>query len=320
MGRYSLVTAALIVAAVLTVPVGADEDKPLRAGTSAKAPADPAETLHERLVTDLKLTASREKTVREALAAYRRDLAAWSRKNDPEIARLRKRMGKYHAMRDPKTMADIKVAMGGLKKLRAEEKGLKESLLAKLKTLLTDEQFARALAALNPRPKAAASTNKFHHLGKLGLSEAQLLKIKAVMLEANKKLSMAGKTKSAVGPMQEAWVRIVKEVLTDKDREKLGDMIRMASHRRMVMAMFESVQLTTKQAAKIDEIWEKAYAKATKDAKNRFQIYGEAQRQAVEEVLTDEQRKQLTSGPKKPAGHPRGMPGGRPGGMMPMPR
>ena len=300
----------------------ATEDAPAKtaAPATASAPSPDAageavEKLHTNLMAALALPKEKETPVREALAAYRAELAAWSAKNLPEIARLRERMGKYHAAKDAKTMADVKAAMGELNKLLAGRQAMDQALLDRLRKLLTDEQFAKAEAMLNPPPAQEAPTNKFHYLGRLGLTPEQLEKMKTIVEAARKDAPPPHAGGPRRDPMEGAWNRIVKEVLTEKDRARLTDVMREDAHRRMVMAMFKEVRLTPEQTEKIEAIWQKAYKQAGERPQERFQIYSQAQDEAVEKVLTTEQREELSRlrRPAKPP-HPQTAPAPTDGG------
>ena len=304
----SSVIVALVTATVLAGPAllwaQSGQQQPPPDG-AARRDADAAvEQAHQRLVAELKLTDAQDKPVREALAAYRRDDAAWLARNAPEVQRLREQMGKYHTARDAETIKAVKAAMGRLAKLKQEQAAIQTALLDRLKALLAEQQFAQARAAIAPRTKPRTPSNKFHYLGKLGLTKDQLAKIKTIMEEAR---PAAGKPPAMGDLMKVAWARIVKEVLAEKDRVQLVGLIREASHRRMVMAMFGNVQLTKEQAVKIDSIWAKAYQAAAKEPGKRFDIYSAAQQEAIRNVLTNAQREQLPKAQARnpiPMGHP----------------
>ena len=74
----------------------------------------------------------------------------------------------------------------------------------------------------------------FHFLAKLGLTEKQEAQLKQTMDEARsaKEAGLAAKA----DPMQRAWDRIVKEVLTKENLARLEELKRQAAHRRMVSA------------------------------------------------------------------------------------
>ncbi len=314
MRMSSVVAATLAMTAALARPAFAQT----RAGKPdqpATAPANPLQQTHEKLAASLKLTDAKDKPGREALADFRRGRAAWLETNGPEIKRLQKQLGKYHQARDAKAAKAAKDAMARLGKLRAERTMLQRTLMGRLKKLLTAEQYAKADAGLNPASTRKAPPNRFHYLGQLGLTKKQLAQTKAIMENARKEAASAkGPMSPRNNPMGKAWAKIVTEVLTERDRVKLADLIRRASHRRMVMAMFGRVGLTGEQSAKIDAIWEAAYAKAKKEPKKKFEIYSAAQGEAIEKVLTPEQRKKLprrnrgmmprrpTSAPARPTG------------------
>ena len=94
--------------------------------------ANPTAKNHEKLIKDLKLTDKEAAPVRKILAEYRKDLALWAAKNGPEMAACQAQMKKYHRMRDPKVMAQIRTAMNRLSELSKEQVAKREEMLVKL--------------------------------------------------------------------------------------------------------------------------------------------------------------------------------------------
>ena len=275
--------------------------------------ADPTAKNHEKLIADLKLTKKEAEPVRKILAEYRKDLAQWAAKNGPEIAACQAQMKKYHQMRDPKVMAAIRVAMKRLAELGKEQVGKREAMLVKLKGVLTREQYAQAADVLRPRqrPRGQGFQDRFHLLGQMKLTKEQLTRTKAIA-EAAMKPPADGSPRKG-NPMQLAWDKIVDKVLTAENRKELGVLMQKAGHRKMVLGILKSVKLTSEQSKKVDAIWEKAYEDAGKNPKSKFNIYQQARAQAIEKVLTEEQRKQIMKMQKSPHG------GGMGTRKMPMP-
>jgi hypothetical protein len=248
---------------------------------------------HQKLIKDLKLTDKEAKPVGKILADYRADLAKWAAKNGPEIAACQKDMKKYHQMRDPKVMVQVRAAMKRLGELTKEQVDLREAMLVKLKGVMTKEKFALAADALRPRqrPRGQGFQERFHLLGKMGLKEEQLTKIRSITEEAMKPPADGSPRKG--NPMQLAWNKIVDEVLTAENRKQLQGLMQEAGHRKMVLGILKKVTLTPEQSKKVDALWNKAYADAEKTPKNKFVIYRAARIEAVEKILTDAQRKQI---------------------------
>lgn len=112
------------------------------------------------------------------------------------------------------------------------------------------------------------------------------------MEEARSARAEVGHNKAKGDPMKKAWDRIVKEVLTDKNRKKLAELekgVRM----RVARSMLRGVNVTDEQWVKIDAIWKVAYQKAEGNPAARHAIYQQAQQQVITKVLTAEQRKAL---------------------------
>ena len=255
--------------------------------------AEPTAKNHEKLIADLKLTKKEAEPVRKILAEYRKDLAQWAAKNGPEMAACQAQMKKYHQMRDPKVMVAIRAAMKRLGELSKERVGKREAMLVKLKGVMTKEQFAHAADALRPRrsPRGQGFQERFHLLGKMKLTKEQLTKIKATA-EAAMKPPADGSPRKG-NPMELAWKKIVDDILTKENREELQVLTQKAAHRKMVLGILKSVRLTPEQSKKVDALWDKAYEDAKKSPKSKFDIYKSARAQAMDKILTEEQRKQL---------------------------
>jgi len=264
--------------------------------------ADPTAKNHEKLIKDLKLTDKEAEPVRKILAEYRKDLAQWAGKNGPEIAACQKTMKKYHQMRDPKVMAEIRTAMKRLGELSKEQVDMREAMLVKLKGAMTREKYAYAADALRPRkkPRGQGYQERFHLLGKMNLTKEQLAKIKSLAETAMKPPADGSPRKG--DPMQDAWKKIVDEVLTAENRKQLQQLMQKAGHRKMVLGILNSVKLTPEQSKKVNDLWEKAYANAAKAPKSKFNIYQAARAEAIEKILTEEQRKQILKMQSSPHG------------------
>jgi hypothetical protein len=274
--------------------------------------ADPTAKNHEKLIKDLKLTDAEAEPTRKILADYRKDLAEWAAKNGPEIAACQANMKKYHQMRDAKVVAAIRKSMKRLGELNKEQVDKREAMLVKLKGVLPKEKYAQAADALRPRkrPRGQGFQERFHQLGKMKLTDGQLAKIKS-LTEAAMKPTPDGSPRKG-SPMQEAWKKIVDEVLTADNRTQLQDLMRKSGHRKMVLGVLNSVKLTADQSKQVNALWDKAYASAKSHPKSKFDIYRGARSHAIDKILTAEQRKFLMKMQAKPHG-------GSMGSKMPIP-
>ncbi|HDZ44695.1 hypothetical protein LCGC14_0254040 [marine sediment metagenome] len=261
---------------------------------------------HAQLLAELDMADAQRETVSGILEAFRKDVTQWTMVHNLEMKQLRSVMKRYHGPKTDETDKEIMAAVRKSDRLETERNAKDTQLMADLEEVLSKEQLAKATEILYPVPPtwASGTTNRFHHLAELGLTEEQLAQTKTIMDEA-----MAASGGMGGTAMQAAWNRIVKEVLTDENRELLQDLIKKAGHQRMVLAMFGHLRLTKDQLAKIDAIWTRAYdsAKAAEAAGGgpdaKFEIYENAQKEIKATVLTDEQRGQLGGGGA-------GMPGG----------
>jgi hypothetical protein len=62
------------------------------------------------------------------------------------------------------------------------------------------------------------------------------------------------------------------------------------------------MKLTPEQSKKVDDLWDKSYADAQKNPKSKFNIYRAARSNAIEKILTEEQRKQVMKMQSNPHG------------------
>jgi hypothetical protein len=266
--------------------------------------AAPTAKSHEKLIADLKLTDKETEPVRKILAQYRKELAKWAAKNGPELAACQASMKKYHKMRDPKVMVEIRKAMARQAELKKEKTDMREAMLVKLKGAMTKEQFAQAAGALRPlrAPRGKGFQERYHVLGKMGFSKEKMDRVIAITKEAMKPPADGSPRKG--NPMDEAWTKILKEVMTEKDREKFKDLEVKAKRRKMVLGFLDRIELTEEQSKQVDAIWDKAHEDAKKAPKTgQFEIYRKAMTDITEKVITKEQKDQLS---KKPSGRPSG--------------
>ena len=248
--------------------------------------------IHKDLIAALKLTDKQAPAVEKILADFRKDVGAWDAKTSPEVSRLNMRLKMYHRVKDPKAVAAVKSAVARLAQIREERKAKDIAMMARLKGVLTEPQLAQAKEALSPRKAVSPSTSKFHLLSQVGLTEAQKVQLGKIMADLRAQEAKGGNPKVLT---QKVWTRIINEVLTNANREKLRDVMQEASFRRMSRAMLGNIELTREQIAKIDVVWKVAHKKALANVKDKFGIYGRAQEEIIKDVLTDAQREQIRS-------------------------
>lgn len=278
------------------------------------------ESLHKALVARLKLDDKQGPVVRKFLSDYRKDLAAWEKKVDPEVSRLTMRLQMYHRTQNPKAVAVVKATVARLGQITAERKKKHEALISQLKGALTKQQMAEVTEAFSPRRPMSAVASKFHLMNELGLTDAQKAKLKTIMDELRSAQDPKKPGRPSGNPTQKAWSRIISEILTAANQRKLRGLMQEASFRRMSRAMLGDVLLTDKQIARIDVIWKEAHKRALAKPKEKFDLYGQAQGEIMEKVLTADQREHLSNrrsvgkSPRGPSMHGRRA---SPGGAMP---
>jgi len=283
--------AVVALAAVGWLIDGALAAQPPGGAAKDKKPEDRAKELHERLIKDLELTEKQAAPVRKVLDGFRADMAAWMRKNGPEIEKLRMQMRLIHQGKHRGSIQEARVASDRLRKLIAEQKAKEKGLITQLEAVLSDKQLAKARAILYPPPPLPPRRVPVYLLKRIGLTKAQWLRIRTIMDEARVAQAHEGLNAKG-GATQGAWDRIVKEVLTEKDRKKLAAEEK-ASRRRVMQAMLGGVKLSEEQFTKIYRIWKEAEKEGAKNPQQRFAIFTAAHKKIVDTVLTPEQRKQM---------------------------
>ena len=292
MTRRLLIVTVLVSTGILVRPgLGGPTSKPQKAGE--RTPEDEVKKLHEQLIRELKLSKERDAVVRKLLADHRQNIAAWMRKNGPEMAKLQKQIKLVHDGKSTESPMAAKAAAQRLRVLLAEQKKKLAGLLTRLKEVLTEAQLVKARSILSPAPRIPTPPPPFYLLRRLALTDKQRARIKTVRDAAILAGVKEGKTKGDL--MRKAWDQIVKEVLTEKDRKKLAE-LKKASRRRVIRAMLGGVKLTEQQHGKIDKIWEAARKEISKHPEARIDIVRGMYKEILEKVLTPEQRKQAARG------------------------
>lgn len=286
-------------------PTGSSKGVVLKPG---KPPGDPMKAFHERVIKALKLDAKQDAPVRKLFADHRVEMAAWVQAKGPQIRQLQQQVKVMGRLKNnPKANAAARAAVRKLRSLESEHRMKTGKLVVGLMGVLTKEQAAKVQGLLNLNPRSIAAPSKFHFLGQLGLTAAQQAKMKPIMEQARGPMG----PKAKGDPMKKAWERIVKEVLTDKNRQKLAELEK-AVRMRVARSMLRGVTVTDAQWEKIDAIWKVAYQKAETNPAGRHVIYQQAQQQVAAKVLTAEQRNALQQRRRTmPTTMPAG--GGRPG-------
>ena len=269
----------------------------------------------KQFIAELKLTEKQEPRVRQLVTAYRKALTDWRQEHTPEMKKLQAMMKTFHRARDAQARKRVKAAMQDLARLRAEQGRMTTDLLTELGKVLTKEQHAIARKMLGPQQRSGRkkAMGKWHQLTELGLTPKQLGQIKAIMSEATKSAGAGPKGPKGMpgkDPMAGAWRRILTEVLTEKDRQRLADRIKMASHRRMVLSGVDRLTLTEEQSRKVEAMWKKAFIMANAHGQNKFAIYVQVREEIMAKVLTEQQRKMLK--PKTGGGPGHGTPSEHP--------
>jgi len=236
-----------------------------------------------RLLEALDLSEEQAAQVRQILETHAQATSNWRQEHGEALKAAQQELRKAMRDRDPEA---IQAARKKLRDLHASRKGSTQELLKQLDEVLNDEQMKTVKrflrAAGGPRPLLRG-------LAGLELSDRQKAQIKEIMDAAHKQAAEA-EGRKAKKEIMEAARKKVSEVLTDEQREKLA-----ARRKAGRPGDLRGLDLTDEQKAQVKEIMQAAREQAA-EAEGReakMEIYKAARKKIAEDVLTEEQRKQV---------------------------
>lgn len=274
---------------------------------------------------ELDLTAEQKEQVKAILAEQRQAVKAWHEEHKEQVEKLHKQMRR--ALRDG-NKEKIKYLRGKLKELGESRKALHESLMEKLSSVLNTEQMAKVRRFLRPRERHPWLMKRLGVLRRLKLTEDQHKQMRTILEAAREQTEQTENDEDKVKIMKEAWGKVVNEVLTDKQREKLQKFRDREGKGPIDFGDMPGLNLTDQQKAQIKEIIKSARAEAAEadSPEAKKEIHQTARKKIRTEVLTDEQRKKWDKwkrrhrdekGPRRPGNRERD--GGRKGPKRPPP-
>jgi len=276
-----------------------------------RARPDRGKAMLEKLMEELKLTEKQEAPVRQILTTYQQELASWTRQNGPAMRELytKLRGGRGRRGQEPAepakrvSEAERKEAAAKLRELQKKRAAITENVLKQLKEHLTEEQMAAARRILG-RGQRRGPAVSFAMLRRLDLTAEQQAKVKEIMASARE--AAKGQEGRARGQAYtDAMQKIVKDVLTAEQREKLETMRSQAPQRR-AGGMFAGLDLTEEQQKKIRKIQASMREKisAAEGREARREAY-QAMQKEIQAVLTPEQLEKLQQRRKEMRDRPR---------------
>lgn len=261
----------------------------------------------EKLIESLELTGEKEAKVQEIFKTHRQEMADWRRQNKARREVLRKALKEAR-----EALQNIR---GRMRELAVERKQRHEKLLTQLQAELSEEQIAKVKKhfARIWRHRRAGRFPGAHRwagrfpgtLRKLDLTDEQKEAVKKILGEAKAQAKEAESPKAKAKIMRAARDKIASEVLTAEQREKLAAMPKCCAKGHKGR-MFVGLDLTDQQREQIAEIRKDAgeKAKAAETRQEKRKIMRAVREKIVQEILTDEQRKQL----REKRGHGQGKP------------
>lgn len=286
MRKCLLVTASVAVLAILSGQAGPVKHD----GKPGDPLADQMKQSHQRLVKELQLSDKPRADVDDLLADYRSRTIAWMKQYGPEMRKLRQRIGSARGVQDVEAAKQTQLDRTRLGKLRKQRQQMIKDLIAALGKILDPKQLAKARKVLDPKPPMPIPSPRFYLLNRLDLTAKQRAEIEKIIKAAESK-NPETKRKQ----LRQAWDRIVKEVLTEKDRRRLEEQ-KKASRRRVIRSMFKGIELTEKQYEAIEQVFEGVRKKAAENPDDRMASFQAGLKEILENVLTPEQREAYQKG------------------------
>ncbi len=175
----------------------------------------------EKFIEKLGLSDEQAVEVREVFEKHREKVSKWREKNGEKIKKLHEKLREARESDDEEA---VKEAKEKLHKLMEGRKELHESKLEELEEVLDEEQFERAKKMFE-RARSRHRKGKGKDLfKKLDLTEQQKEKVKEIRAEAKKEVKESDNLEEMHMIIHRANYRIKKEVLTDEQREELGEL------------------------------------------------------------------------------------------------
>ena len=289
---FAIAVALLAVWAFSTAQTFAKEG----AKQAASGPKENHAKALEEAVKELQLTQQQEAQVRQILETHRQAIANWRKENQGKLEELQQQI---KAAREAKDAENRKSLVEQRRQLLASRMKLTSNMLKQLGEVLNKEQVAKiegVLGAMAPRPFEALR----NALQSLNLTEAQQTQVKEILAKAREEFRAAMEqddTDKAGAILREARSKIVKEVLTDAQRQQLEQARENLKDemRDAFLARLKKLNLTAEQQKKVDEIMAETRkkAQATEGIDAKKAVWREAVKEIRQQVLTKEQREQL---------------------------
>ena len=246
----------------------------------------------ERIRRGFDLSEEKQQQVEQILRTHRQAVKAWRDEHGEEGRALREELRKARKAGDTKKVKEIR------QKIKAIMDGRKEvhdGLIEQLGEVLTEEQLRRVQRMMDRGMRRRGTRRMLwgRALRELDLTEDQNAKIKKIREEARAKAGKGDDPRRRGEIAGDVMQKILKEVLTDKQRDQLKTM-RRSNRDRMGKRLFRGLDLTEDQAKRIRAIDEKhdELLWEAKSADERREINRD-RRKKIGEVLTAEQRAKL---------------------------
>ena len=195
----------------------------------------------EQLLKELKLTDKQDAPVRQIIETFSKDMANWQRETGAAVRELQRKAAgarrgrpggregkKPEGGEKPKAKPKVdpeeaKAARKKLAELMKQRQEKADNALKQLDEHLTDEQMAVARKYLARGGRAQQAGGQLAALKQLDLDKDQQAKVREILQGARKGGEGAERAERGKA-MREAWKKIVDEVLTDAQREKLKEL------------------------------------------------------------------------------------------------
>ena len=241
----------------------------------------------------------KEAQVRKILDTYHQDQANWRKENEKKLEELNQQI---QAAKTAGDKEKEKTLTAQQRELVASHLKLREDVLKQLGKVLNEEQMAKVKAALGGGEMGRPFERIHNDLRPLKLTDAQQAAVKEILDKARQEIRASEKGQGQVDAIvKAAWTKIVKDVLTDQQRQQLKSIKKEESGSgtkqwgEAFLARLKTLNLTADQQKKVDEIMAKARLEAQQadspEAKQK--IHRQAINDIRQNVLTKDQLKQL---------------------------
>lgn len=276
----------------------AQQERPTRPGQGQRAPRQRRQTIrafYERALQQLNLEEVQKTQINEKLKTHQQEAANWQKQFGEEANRLREQLTKAREDNDEKALRELTAKRA---KLNSERSQLEEKLHGQVLDVIRAPEKKEGLVRQILRGRRGLSQAGRVRLALLvvGVTSAQKDQAGKLLERAEAEAAKIQNRRERAAPLNKAVAEIKTKVLQNEAKaKKLDELLRSAAAGRGMLA---ALNLSAEQQKKVDEIMAEARKAQPEERRNAMR---EAMRKIREEVLTEEQRQQLSQ--RRPRGN-----------------